>query len=151
MQTMQDLITTVRALRKELGVPEKESTPIHLHASNRIIALADANQDMLSRMARVASIEFASEPLSASNARSTADFDVAVLYERQIDIPAERERLTKDLAKYEKGLAAAERQLGNEAFMAKAPAHIVDGLRKQAAETKILYDKTKSALDALGL
>jgi valyl-tRNA synthetase len=148
---MQDLITTVRALRKELGVPEKESTPIHLHASNRIIALADANQDMLSRMARVASIEFASEPLSASNARSTADFDVAVLYERQIDIPAERERLTKDLAKYEKGLAAAERQLGNEAFMAKAPAHIVDGLRKQAAETKILYDKTKSALDALGL
>ena len=151
MQTMQDLITTVRALRKELGVPEKESTPIHLHASNRVVALADANQDMLSRMARVASIEFASEPLSGSNARSTADFDVAVLYERQIDIPAERERLTKDLAKYEKGLTAAERQLGNEAFMAKAPAHIVDGLRKQAAETKILYDKTKAALDVLGL
>ena len=84
-----------------------------------------------------------------SNARSTADFDVAVTYERQIDIPAERERLTKDLAKYEKGLTAAERQLGNEAFMAKAPAHIVEGLRKQSAETKILYDKTRAALDAL--
>ena len=28
MKTMQDLITTIRALRKELGVPEKESTPI---------------------------------------------------------------------------------------------------------------------------
>jgi valyl-tRNA synthetase len=151
MKTMQELIVTIRALRKELGVPEKEATPIQLHANNRIVALADANQDMLSRMARVASIEFASEPLSGSNARSTADFDVAVLYERQIDIPAERERLTKDLAKYEKGLTAAERQLGNEAFMAKAPAHIVDGLRKQAAETKILYDKTKSTLDALGL
>jgi len=27
--------------------------------------------------------------------------------------------------------------------MAKAPAHIVDGLRKQSAETKMLYDKTK--------
>jgi valyl-tRNA synthetase len=149
MKTMQDLIITIRALRKELGVPEKESTPIMLHANNRILALADANQDMLSRMARVQSIEFASEPLSGSNARSTADFDVAITYERQIDIPAERERLTKDLAKYEKGLTAAERQLGNEAFMAKAPTHIVDGLRKQSAETKILYDKTKAALDAL--
>jgi valyl-tRNA synthetase len=149
MQTMQDLITTIRALRKELGVPEKEPTPIHLHASNRIVALADANQDMLSRMARVASIEFATAPLSGANARSTADFDVAVIYERHIDIPAERERLTKDLAKYEKGLAAADRQLSNEAFMAKAPAHIVDGLRKQHAETKTLYDKTKAALDAL--
>jgi len=150
MKTMQDLITTVRALRKELGVPEKEATPIHLHANNRIVALADANQDMLSRMARVASVEFASESLSGSNARSTPDFDVAVLYERQIDIPAERERLTKDLAKYEKGLQAAERQLSNEAFMAKAPAPIVDGLRKQHAETKTLYDKTKSTLEALG-
>jgi valyl-tRNA synthetase len=150
MKTLQDLITTIRALRKELGVPEKESTPIHLHAPNRIIALADANQDMLSRMARVASIEFASTTLSGSNARSTADFDVAVIYERQIDIPAERERLTKDLVKYQKGLEAADRQLSNEAFMAKAPAHIVDGLRKQHAETKTLYDKAKSALDGLG-
>ena len=76
-------------------------------------------------------------------------FEVAVLYERQINVPAERERLTKDLAKYEKGLAAAERQLSNESFMAKAPAHIVEGLRKQAAETRTLYDKTKAALDAL--
>jgi valyl-tRNA synthetase len=149
MKTLQDLIATIRALRKELGVPEKESTPIHLHASNRIVALADANQDMLSRMARVASIEFAPTALSGANARSTADFDVAVIYERQIDIAAERERLTKDLAKYEKGLTAAERQLSNEAFMAKAPAHIVDGLRKQYSETKTLYDKTKAALDAL--
>jgi valyl-tRNA synthetase len=149
MKTMQDLITTVRALRKELGVPEKEATPILLHANNRILALADANQDMLSRMARIQSVEFASEPLTGSNARSTADFDVAITYERQIDIPAERERLTKDLAKYEKGLEAANRQLNNEAFMAKAPAHIVEGLRKQSTETKILYDKTKAALDAL--
>ena len=149
MKTIQDLIVTVRALRKELGVPEKEPTPIHLHANNRIVALADANQDMLSRMARVGSIEFASEPLSGSNARSTADFDVAVIYERQIDIPAERERLSKEVARLAKILASAEQRLADESFIAKAPAHIVDGLRKQAAETKTLYGKTKAALDAL--
>jgi valyl-tRNA synthetase len=150
MKTLQDLIVTVRGLRKELGVPEKESTPITIHASNRVIALADANADVLSRMARVAVVEFANESLTGSNARSTADFDVAVIYERQIDVAAERERLTKDLAKYEKGLTSADKQLNNETFMSKAPAHIVDGLRKQHTETKILYDKTKSALDALG-
>lgn len=72
-----------------------------------------------------------------------------MVYERLIDVPAERERLTKDLAKYEKGLVAGERQLNNDAFMAKAPAHIVEGLRKQAAESRTLYDKTKSALAEL--
>jgi valyl-tRNA synthetase len=150
MKTLQELITTIRGLRKELGVPEKEPTPITLHASNRINAIVDANTTMLARMARVASVEFAGEPLTGSNARSTADFDVAITYERQIDVPAERERLTKELAKFEKGLTAADRQLNNEAFMAKAPAHIIDGLRKQSAETRTLYDKTKAALDALG-
>jgi valyl-tRNA synthetase len=149
MKTLQELIVSVRGLRKELGVPEKEAAPIQLHASNRVIALADANPDMLCRMARVSAIEFAADPLTGSNARSTADFDVAVVYERQIDVPAERERLTKEIARLEKGLAAAEKQLGNESFMAKAPAHIVDGLRKQSAETKMLYDKAKAALDAL--
>jgi valyl-tRNA synthetase len=150
MKTLQELIVTVRALRKDLGVPEKEVAPITIHASNRINALADANQDVLAKMARVQAVEFASEPLTGTNARSTADFDVAVIYERQIDVPAERERLTKDLAKFEKGLAAADKQLNNEAFTAKAPAHIIEGLRKQSAETRILYDKTKAALDALG-
>jgi valyl-tRNA synthetase len=149
MATLQELIVTVRALRKELGVPEKESAPIALHGDNRVIALADANADMLAKMARISPIKFASEPLTGAAARSTANFDVAVIYERQIDVAAERERLTKELTKLEKGLAAAEKQLGNESFMAKAPAHIVEGLRKQAAETKMLHEKAKSAFEAL--
>jgi valyl-tRNA synthetase len=151
MKTLQDLIVTVRGLRKELGVPEKEATPIALHGTDRVIELAQANADILAmaKMARVASIEIVVASLAGANARSSADFDVAVVYERQIDVAAERERLTKDLAKYEKGLAAADKQLGNGAFMGKAPAHIVEGLRKQAAETKILYDKTTAALNAL--
>ena len=147
--TLQELITTVRGLRKELGVPEKEATPIHLHGSNRILALADANRDILSRMARISDVEFASEALTGAAARSTAEFDVAVVYERQIDVAAERERLTKDLARFEKGLQAAERQLGNEGFLAKAPASVVDGLKKQQSETRSLYDKAKAALEAL--
>jgi valyl-tRNA synthetase len=149
MQTLQELITTIRALRKELAVPERESAPIRIHGDAQILDPLQFSQDILARLARVSGIEVSSVALTGNNARSTSTFDVAVLYERTIDVPAERERLTKDLAKYEKGLAAAERQLSNDSFMAKAPAHIVEGLRKQAAETRNLHDKTKAALDAL--
>jgi valyl-tRNA synthetase len=100
-------------------------------------------------MARVSAIEVASETLTGNNARATADFDVAVIYERQIDVVAERERLNKELAKYEKGLQAAEKQLNNPGFVAKAPPHIIDGLKKQAAETRALKEKTEAALAAL--
>jgi valyl-tRNA synthetase len=58
-------------------------------------------------------------------------------------------RLAKDLARYERSLTAADKQLNNESFMSKAPAHIVEGLRKQSTETRILYDRTKAALEAL--
>ncbi len=76
-------------------------------------------------------------------------FDVAVVYERTIDVAAERERLTRDIAKYEKGLAAAERQLGNEGFLGKAPAQVVEGLKKQEAETRMLLEKARAAWEAL--
>jgi valyl-tRNA synthetase len=149
MFTLQELITTVRALRKELVIPEKESAPISIHGDAKTLDSLQFSQDILARLARVSRIEVSAIALTGNNARSTASFDVAVLYERTIDIPAERERLTKDLAKYEKGLAAAERQLSNDSFMTKAPSAIVEGLRTQAAETRLLYDKTKAALDAL--
>ncbi|MGI4855130.1 MAG: valine--tRNA ligase [Janthinobacterium lividum] len=147
--TLQDLIMTVRALRKELGMPEKEPASILLHGDNRVLALADANRDMLSRMARVSDVEFAVEPLTGASARSGTGFDVSIVYEKQIDVPAERERLTKELARLAKGLEAANRQLGNEAFIAKAPAAVVEGLKKQHAETHLLHSKAQAALDAL--
>ena len=150
MTLLQELIVTVRGIRKEMAVPEKEAAPIRIFAAADRASVAQANADMLARLARVASVEISAEPLTGSGIRSTTLFDVQVVYERVIDVEAERERLTKDLAKYEKGLLAAERQLGNEAFMAKAPAHIVDGLRRQSGETRGLFEKAKAALEGLG-
>jgi valyl-tRNA synthetase len=149
MQDMQQLIVAVRTLRKDLGVPEKETVPIQLHTDLRITALAEANADMLARLARVSSIEILSAAPTGNNARSTASFDVAIVYEKQIDVPAERERLTKELAKLSKGLEAANRQLSNEGFVAKAPVHIIEGLKKQHAETLTLKEKAEAALAAL--
>jgi valyl-tRNA synthetase len=149
MQTLQELIVLVRALRKDLGVPEKEAVPIRIHSASRIGALAQTNADILSRMARVSTVESAPEALTGNNARATANFDVAVIYERQVDVTAERERLTREIARLDKGLQAAEKQLNNPGFVAKAPAHIIDGLKKQAAETRALREKVEAALAAL--
>ena len=57
-----------------------------------------------------------------------------MIYERKIDVAAERERLNKELEKIEKELANNQRQLGNEQFLAKAPQKVVEGLRRRAEE-----------------
>ncbi len=144
---LQELIVSVRALRKEMGVPEKEATPVLVYSGQvHVVELTIANADMLAKLARVSSVSASEEALSGSGSKNTASFDVRVVYERVVDVPAERERWTKEIAKLEKVLASSQKQLGNDAFLAKAPAPIVEGLKKQGAETKLLLDKAQAAL-----
>ena len=86
----------------------------------------------------------------AAGARSTARFDVRVIYERKIDAAAERDRLNKELTKLTQELTRAIGQLSNEAFLSKAPAHVVEGLKKRRSEVEILVQKTNEALGELG-
>jgi valyl-tRNA synthetase len=79
-------------------------------------------------------------------ARSTSRFDVHVIYEKKIDVAAERERLTKGLEKIEKEQANGQRQLANEQFLAKAPAKVVEGLKTRAEELRVLREKTVAKL-----
>ena len=149
MGLLQSLITEVRALRKEIGVEEKSTTPIEVRINAGTQALFKENSTIVERLARVSEVRFVDQIGTGLSKHSTPEFDVAVIYERTIDVPAERERLTRDIAKYEKGLAAAERQLGNESFLAKAPSNVVEGLKKQESETRQLLEKARAALDAL--
>jgi valyl-tRNA synthetase len=75
---------------------------------------------------------------------------VHVVYERKIDAAAECERLRKELEKLEKGIGSGQRQLGNDQFLAKAPANVVENLRKQQGELVVLKEKTLSKLQELG-
>ncbi|MGA2206879.1 MAG: valine--tRNA ligase, partial [Terracidiphilus sp.] len=147
MGMIQELIVEVRAMRKEIGVNEKNAVSIQVRTHDQRII--DENRVMIERLARVQDILLVDKIAAGLPLRAKFNFDVAVVNEATIDLPAERERLTKDIAKYEKGLAAAERQLGNEGFLAKAPAHVVEGLKKQEAETRLLLEKALAALAAL--
>jgi valyl-tRNA synthetase len=146
MALLQNLIVEVRALRKEIGVEEKAAIPIEVRAGAELRTLAEENRDIIERLARVSEVRFVEQISAGVSKHHAANFDVGVVYERTIDVTAERDRLTKEIAKYEKGLAAAERQLGNEAFLSKAPPHVVEGLKKQEYETRVLLEKAREAL-----
>jgi valyl-tRNA synthetase len=150
MAILQDLIVSVRNIRAELKVEPKLRVPIQVHSADGVRGLVDRNVGALERLANVEQVEFVPQSLSKeAGARSTARFDVRVIYEQKIDVAAERERLTKEQAKVEKEIANAERQLGNQGFLSKAPAHVVEGLRKRMEELKVLQEKNNSALGAL--
>ena len=149
MALLQELIVEVRGLRKEIGVEEKAVVPLEVRVDADLKVAIGENLAIVERLARVSEVRFVDHISPGLAKHSTPQFDVAIVYERTIDVIAERERLTKDIAKFEKGLASAERQLGNDGFLAKAPAHIVEGLKKQESETRLLLEKARAALNAL--
>ena len=152
MAILQDLIVSVRNSRAELKVEPKVKVPIEVFAHQaRVGQMIDENRSAIERLASVGTITLVEGAFSKmAGARSTARFDVHVIYERKIDLAAERERLRKELEKIEKEIGNGQRQLGNEQFLAKAPAKVVEGLRRRAQELEILHHKTKSKLDELG-
>jgi len=149
MAQMQELIAAVRDMRRTLGVEEKATVPILLRVASAEQAGIEQNQDIIARLARVSGIEFVDAMPEGAGVRSAPGFDVAVIYERTIDVAVECERLKKELARYEKETSNADRQLSNEGFLAKAPASVVEGLRRRAAELSVLIPKTRAALDSL--
>src|SRR5581483_12525880 len=109
------------------------------------------NQRAVERLANVETILFTNAPLTyTQGARHTARFDVYVIYEKVINVAAERERLRKELEKIEKEIANGQRQLSNEQFLAKAPVQVIEGIRKRAEELVVLQEKTKSKLRGMG-
>jgi len=141
----------VRNIRAELKIEPKQKLAIEVHADAEIRSLIERDRASLERMANVESVTFVEQSLAnAAGARSTARFDVRVIYERKIDVAAERERLTKELAKMTAEFERGTAQLANEAFLAKAPEKVVNGLKQRRSELEVLIVKAKAALGELG-
>ena len=82
----------------------------------------------------------------ATNSRATARFEVRLVYEQKIDFAAEIARVTKELEKLEAEYQRNGNQLGNEGFLAKAPAKVVEGLKTRRAELESLIETSKVRL-----
>jgi len=145
------LIVNIRKMRADLEIDRKIKTPVKIHAASDVQELVEKNRSMVERLAFVEGIEFTDQSLAhTAGARTTSKFEVVLVYEKKVDVAAEGERLTKELERLKAQLARTESQLSNEQFLSKAPSHVVEGLRKQQADLKLLIEKIKKQLDNLG-
>jgi valyl-tRNA synthetase len=151
MGLLQNLIVEVRALRKERNVPEKERVQVFLWLSEKANGIIQSNIGIVQHLAKVT--ELTSKPsdfmASRPGSRVGHSWVLDIVFEAAVDVSEARARLKKEIANYDKIIANSERQLNNPGFTAKAPAHIVEGLKKQLEEARKLRDKAQGDLDAL--
>jgi valyl-tRNA synthetase len=68
----------------------------------------------------------------------------------EIDVAAEKLRLGKEAARLEGEIVKAQGKLGNESFVARAPAAVIDQERQRLADFTSTLSKVREQLARLG-
>src|SRR5207248_3190321 len=77
------------------------------------------------------------------------DLEVGVALSGQIDAPAERARLGKELERARKDLAQSQGKLGNKGFVDRAPPEVVETEKRRLAESEERIAKLEAGLERL--
>ena len=144
-------ISEVRSVRAELNVPAGAKIPaIITGADDKLKAMLIANEALLGRLARIPMIEFGSAPSGGAAQVVLGTATMHLPLEGVMDLDAEKARLKKIMDKTNGEIRAIEGRLGNENYLAKAPAHVVEKAKGDVAELKETLDKLANAIERLG-
>jgi valyl-tRNA synthetase len=150
MSWLIDLVTDIRRLRAEMNVPAGARIPlVAVGAGAETAARLERHEALISRMARLADIGVADSVPPASAQSVLGEATLALPLEGVIDFDAERERIAKELAKLDGEIGRLEKKLGNEKFVANAPAEVVAEQRSKLADYTAQKAKMAEALERL--
>jgi valyl-tRNA synthetase len=140
MGILQEIVTMARTLRTESKLDPRQQLTGTLYSRTAALEVAQRHAEAIRKLANV-KLEFqAGAAPKAPAMRSTAEFDL-VLEVPKSQEEAKARRDAKEIEQLDRNIASHERQLSDEAFLAKAPAKVVDGMRAKLAAYKAQRDK----------
>jgi len=150
IQWVLDLISEIRSLRNDLGVPAGSKIPLSLVNAGPVIEdMAVRHEDILKRLARLEDIIVSDTVPVGAVSTVVGETVVALNIADQIDVAEARKRLDKEIAQLDKDIMSTEKKLGNEAFVAKAPPEIVEENRERIVDWTDRREKLKAARKSL--
>ena len=150
IQWVIDLITEVRSLRNDLGVPAGSKIPLSLVKAGPVIEdRAYRHEDILKRIARLEDIVVSEAVPDGAVSTVVGETVVALGIADQIDVAEARKRLDKEIGQLDKDIMSTEKKLGNEAFVSKAPPEIVEENRERIVDWTDRREKLKAARKSL--
>jgi valyl-tRNA synthetase len=143
-----EIISAIRNIRGEMGVPPGEQIAALLRATNsEIEKKLKRNLSFIQNLARVNEIKVVEE------IKKTGYHAFAVVRDIEIVVPMDRSRveeearrLQKEILKIEKEIASVNRKLSNEQFLSKAPMEVVNQEKEKALQYQSVQNKLEGSL-----
>ncbi|MDZ4801813.1 MAG: valine--tRNA ligase [Bryobacteraceae bacterium] len=145
MSILQGIISAAREVRADLKLDPKSTVdavlvvrePARNVAATQVLPiekLGGLRLRVLESLAGVAGVK-----------RSTPEFDLVIQVSAE-QAATHHQRVEKEIANLEKQIANQERQLGDDKFMGRAPAHVVDTIRQKLGEYQAQLGKLRESL-----
>jgi valyl-tRNA synthetase len=162
MRALTLILTGIRQRRVEQKIDRKQQLTVYGRAQGEWFGLLAKNASGIMRLENLMlDIEDGSPSVRPTGLLGSTGSQViwGCLFEGQeictlgFEVPKalgasdeQKERLKKDSEQLEKIIANSLRQLGNESFVAKAPSHVIDGMRAKLAEYQAQLAQNQAAL-----
>jgi len=152
---IKQMVDACRALRGEMGVSPAQRLPLLTVAGSADgAAFLRANADVLKNLAKLSEVKVfddeAAWATEAQNAPVSVVGDARLALFVEVDVEAEKARLSKEAKRLEGEIAKANGKLGNEAFCAKAPAAVLEQEKKRVADFGATLTRIQEQLARLG-
>ncbi|PXX35351.1 valine--tRNA ligase [Undibacterium pigrum] len=149
MQALKAMTDACRNLRGEMQLSPAKRVPLLLQAANaedkaRLQSFAPY-LEALAKLSEVAVVD----ALPESPAPVSVVGESKLMLKVEIDVAAERARISKEVARLEGEITKLETKLGNEGFVAKAPPQVIAVERERLANFKATLQKLLEQLGKL--
>ncbi|MBY0410672.1 MAG: valine--tRNA ligase, partial [Burkholderiaceae bacterium] len=151
MGRVKGLVDACRALRGEMNVSPSTRLPMFVVGDAEFMR---GVAPVLQALAKLSEVKVFDEDAAWANAAQAAPVavvgDARMCLYMEVDVAAEKARLSKEVARIEGEVARATAKLSNEAFVAKAPAAVIDQEKKRIADFGTTLGRLRDQLIRLG-
>nr|MBP6613558.1 valine--tRNA ligase [Aquabacterium sp.] len=150
MAKLKAIVGTTRNLRSEMNLSPAERMPLLVTGDAEFIAKAAPVLKALGKLSEVKQLDEAAFAEATALAPVAVQGDARLALHVEIDVAAEKERLTKEIKRLEGEIVKAQAKLGNESFVARAPAAVVEQEKQRMADFGATLERVQQQFNRLG-
>ena len=148
VQRLKETVYACRNLRGEMGISPAQKVPLTASGDAAACAEIMGYAPYLKALAKLSEVETVDANafdtvVDQGNTPVAVTGATRLTLKVEIDLAAERERLSKEIARLEGEVAKAQAKLANQSFIARAPAHIVEQEKKRLADFATTLEKLR--------